>query len=576
MVVGLVLVPLCVNAKAESAGKLYFLEPGNSLPLGPHVHIEVDNEGPTVVFGKTEDYQNRNYLYLSKKIELWDAGVKYKAEFLGLKKAVLRPQSVIRLSSENCPEPVLKTTEGSGNWNWNFNNPASNRDGGMNFARVSTEPFLSVGSTAQGAEILVVSNFGIAVMNSSGLQSKAIKFKKTNGETIICPYNEKTKGYDIPKPAQGHGAIAGPVPGTVSEQSKIGPATVILSKKYPGAKTLATVKVNNAEKNSGPFIFDYQVPDFYSASLGTPVYHDEPAAQSAASTQAVAASQSVAATPTYYAPDKDFPETWKLRLNPPILEEFGLTTSGPSKSEAIVECTLWKFGEHLFGYGGYSYSDSGQYKGGNIEGTLKNGKLSLRMTGILNMQLDATVPTSSLSVIKGRALVADDISAGGVQAGKSANNRDFALEQDNSPAKIKEHEKFLASIKQIPPGKKYWNALCVLPSTSGTGGIIQQSIQLSNLEQSAGESSKRTMDKVGELAHSHYCAWLETKNAWGKNHQVTLAHETIAERLYNRMLSAKDRSYDPYYSEYINLLKANGKSAEAKAIAAQMKTFPMR
>lgn len=538
------------------------------MDLAPGVVLVAGEDGPFVLFGKERDYAKRNFLYLDKKIDIWNGGTRAQAELLGIKRNVLRPQFVVQITTDTAP-PVLSKQDTSGGCQWSYNNPRSNRDR-LNFATVSKAPLLMVGSAgSESNELLVVTNYGVAALSSDRLRPSAIMFKRDTGEMLVCPWNEKMRDYDIPASARGHGIIKGPVDGKPSITTKIGPSTVVLATEYPGSKFTATLTVDKTQQGfKGPYILAYEVPDFYSASLGLPTYvEDTPASAPRAAKR-------------YYKPDNGFPAAWQLRLNPPITEEYGLGPNGPAMGEAVIHCTLWKFGDTVYGNGGYSYSDCGLQKSGQIEGTIAGNKMSLTMTGSLNMQLDGPAP-SATSGCKGTAIVSDSITGRSIvtATGKlnplAANKREFTLSPGNNTSSTgSARDRFLSQIDLIPPNTEYWNAICALPGNYGSESILQNTIRLVKEEQNSPDSGREVLYRCGDLAHMQYCAWLESANSRGKNHPITLAHAEIAEKLYKRILESKRSRSQHHLKNYIKMLTATGKVSEAKSVEEEMKKLP--
>lgn len=567
----LVLLTSTSQCLAASLTKKLYLEPGQRAELAPGVSVMADQHGPGVLFGAQPNVSPRNFLYLDKKIEIWSRGTRAKAELLGVKRNVLRPQYVIQVTSESSGAPQLSTQPAGGKCDWNYNNPASTRDK-LNFATVSRDPFLMIGSRSDTEDIMVVTNYGVAAVSGGSLRPSAIKFQKKTGEILVCPWNEKLRDYDIPNSARGHGIIRGPVEGRSSLTVNIGPSKVVIAKEYPKHKFTADITVEKAQ--SAPreaIILNYEVPDFYSASLGMPTYV-EPTASNAAPKL----------VQRFYKPDAGFPATWRLKLNPPIVAEFGMGPNGLAMGEVAIICTLWKFGDKVYGSGGYRYSDCGLFKGGQIEGTITGNKMSMRMAGTLDLQLEGTALTAIGS--KGNAVVSDSVSGSTVEPqsistpanqsyNRSGNKREFALIPDNTEDN-KEVNKFLSDIALIPPGTEYWNALCALPGNYGSGSILTNTLRLVQAERSYGWSGYRTIDKCGDLAHMQYCAWLESANSRGKNHAITLAHAEIAEKLYKRVLDAKQSRSQHQLRNYSKMLKANGKLNEAKFVDQQIRKLP--
>lgn len=545
----------------------HFLEPGQRVELTPGSVLVAEENGPLVVFGKERDQTRRNFLYLDKRIEVWNGGTRACATLLGVKRNVARPQYVVQISTETT-RPVLNKQDTSGPCDWSYNNPCSGRDS-LNFSTVSKSPLLMVGSASQTTDLLIVTNYGVAAIKSDELRPRAIKFKKKTGEVLVCPWNEKLGDYDIPQSARGHGMINGPVEGNSSIKTRIGPASVILNKAYPGSRFTATLSIDGSEASfKGPIIVAYEVPDFYSASLGMPTYVEENQVNSPKTVT------------RYYKPDANFPASWELRLNPPIMEEFGLGPHGPAMGEAVIQCSLWKFGDKIYGNGGYSYSDCGLQKGGQIEGSITDNKMSLRMTGSLDMQLDGPAP-SSTSGCKGIAIVSDKINSGRAfatatktSANQSGNRRAFTLSPSNLQSTNKARDAFLSQIDLIPPNTEYWNAICALPGNYGSQSILQDTVRLVKSEQPPGINKYELWSRWGSLAHMQYCAWLESANSRGKNHPITLAHADIADKLYERILEARYSRSEHHLRNYIKILEANGRSGEARAVQEQIKKLP--
>ncbi|MBY0357971.1 MAG: hypothetical protein K2W82_08220 [Candidatus Obscuribacterales bacterium] len=262
----------------------------------------------------------------------------------------------------------------------------------------------------------------------------------------------------------------------------------------------------------------------------------------------------------FLAPDAGFAEYWKFELNPPIMVEYGMGPNGAAMGKANIECRLWKFGDLLFGSGGYTYSDCGLYKGGSIEGHLKGGKLTLKMSGSLNLEFDA-VASSSVGPFQGQIILKDQ--------GTSSNRQAVFLQSAASedPRALSWRSK----MRSIPFNKNYWNALTVSPGIHGKPSpyelcLVSQTLELVNAEAKYAKNSEQVLREVEELASLHFSGWKITREDFGMNNLACMAHASIADALYRRLLANQAAPKQYVVKNYVEFLLASGRNAEAQSV----------
>ncbi|MBX9666163.1 MAG: hypothetical protein K2X93_01035 [Candidatus Obscuribacterales bacterium] len=531
----------CTDAQSQPAadkskGKTKIVKTviaGQDIAIDDGIALSADERTPLLLFKSSNSTEIPPTLEVSKETTVWNNGRTTRFQLLGLRNDVESHSRAYAVSIETFPSPTPKfSNTASGSYSWSYNNSTSLHDG-TTFKVISTNPLLVIGSDSglgSSNDYTVVTNFGIRAVKGKALNPKAIRFKKNSGEEILCPWKESISYYDIPESAKGHGTIRGPAPGTSTCATSIGPAKIVLSRTYPG-KGLTDVSLNVAPGAlyHGPFILSYTVPDFYSASIGIPTYIPP-------------GSQPPMKYVRHAAHDADFRETWALELNPPIMVEYGMGADGPATGAARISFQIWKFGDKLYGSGGYSYSDCGLRGGGWLEGEINDGVVSIKMTGQPNMTLISTLVTRD--EIRGTAKILGDAPGFGPQS--SSSSRTFVLKASNSgddgtftrSSSESNSKGRFSDLERKGANKDYWDALTTAPGTYGRNSLALETERLIQAE-SVPSSSKYSLDgKLRSLAHMQYCAWLSHKSKLGLNHPITVANGKVAEVLFQRVLSS--------------------------------------
>ncbi len=520
--------------KPPGKTKIVTVIAGQDIAIDDGITLSADERTPLVVFKTSRTRELPPTLELSKETTVWNNGKTTKLQLLGLRNDVESANKAYAVSIETTPAPAPKfNNSASGSYSWSYNNSTSLQDG-TTFKVISTNPLLVVGSDSrQGSsnDVTLITNFGIKTVNGKALSPKAIRFKKNSGEEILCPWKESISYYDIPDSAKGHGTIRGPAPGSSTCETSIGPAKVVLSKTYPGnGLTNVSMNIPSRAASSGPLILNYTLPDFYSASIGLPTYISP-------------GSQPQSNYVRHPAHDANFRETWSLELNPPIMVDHGMGADGPVTGAARISLQLWKFGDKLYGSGGYSYSDCGLRGGGWLEGDIKNGVVTIRMSGQPNMTLTSNLVTRD--EIRGTARIVGDSPVGGFGTQSSSSSRTFVLKAYNSsdegtfirPTSESNSKGKFSDLERKAANKAYWDALTTAPGAYARYSLALETERLIQAESVPSASNYALDGRLRSLAHMQYCAWLSHKSKLGLNHPITVANGKCAEVLFQRVLS---------------------------------------
>jgi len=523
------------SAKSIVDPNVQTIQVGQMKKIGPNLTMGADDRSPFLLFSAPD----QGPIELSNEATLWDDGTETHFEVLGVRNDVESGGTAfaVRVTSKKAATPKIGECA-KGSYAWSYNDPTSLKDG-MTYSTISQNPLAIVGSSPQN-QLVVVTNYGTAKLNGSELAPRS----------------------------SGGGSE-----GVMTALGSAGPAHVRVSRDYGGRivnaqrRTDLEIKVSNAGAYKGPIILNYKLPHFSQAASGLKVYVPPSAVPAGAIKR-------------YDKSDDDVPKYWKLTMEPPILVEHGLGPQGVLTGPADISLELWKFGNQLYGTGGYTYSDTMSQAGGLCDGELKDGKFNLKLVGAPNLFLSAT--SVSKNEIKGSAKVSGSI-AGGGYAPQPEGDRAFILtvsEPAPEPFGMNERPKMEAQLNSIPAGIKYWNALAVTPGGWSRSSLIIDTTRLMEAEQQservpAGSRNYGLESAVSALAHDHYCAWKSSVHQRGLNHPITKAHEALAEQLYRRMIAGEPRdairSNEHSMQKFCEILRETNREKDAIAIEEQLK-----
>lgn len=520
-----VLVSLAGCGMGITGGEQYPLPSGvqsvdrdSSIKLTPRVHIDADEHGPVVHvnYTGTEDTSNAHpdELPLSNRLELWDSGMAFTIECLGLRRDVENsdePVYAVRVISKNTPAPevsaVAKPASGVLAWDDGHSTAPTGGDSRVAYTLVSHSPLLAVGVDAS-THATLITNFGIRTVDIARL-------------------------YETPD-VRGKKEL---LPAATSMELEVGPAHVTLMRDASSGKTTASITVSDSKNYQGTIISNFDVPDEDGSSLGMATYinpnRPQPPELSA-----------------FQRPDPAFGRSWELQLDPPIKVEHGLGRGGrASEGPAVIHAILWKLGDRIYGYAGYNFSDTLTPAGGRVEGIFgDDGKLVMRIIGEPNMRLESTWV--------GADEISGNASVWGHPPGSSTKPERyhrFKLVKKRDDAG-REEDKLCAQIDMLTPNLEYWDAITCAPSESYRTSMVAETVRLMRDDQAAGPESRDSLSAASTLAHSQYTAWLSSRNFWGENHPITQANKRIATALYKRVLQTNPLDYEYAMEDYVKML----------------------
>lgn len=486
----------------------------NSIEITPNLHIDAGRDGPAA-------HINDKYsVPIKNRVQVWDSGKLCTIECLGLRRDIENkdgPVFAVRVRSQEAPAPVIAANKSaSGTFAWEDGHPTNITTRGSEtiYSVVSHDPLLAVGMDDSG-RATVVTNFGISEIDAAELY----KITEVKGST------------------------------TAKVETDIGPAHVTLARMQPSGKTSASITVSDPTSYKGTIICDIETPDRYSSALGMATYINPNSPQPPDLS-------------AFQKPDPSFAKSWELQLDPPIKSERGTspnasTTEGPAHLHAM----LWKLGDRIYGYSGYNFSGTSTPAGGRVEGTLQDGKLTLRVMGEPNMKLESTWV--------GADEISGNASVWGYPAGASSSPPEryhkFKLIKKNDD-EGREEDKLCAEIDMLPPNLEYWDAITCAPSESYRTSLVAETVRLMRDDQTAGQESKNSLNAASSLAHTQYTAWLSSRNFWGENHPITQANKRIAETLYKRVLRSDPLDYEYAMEDYIKMLTQAHDEKGAKVV----------
>lgn len=499
---------------------------GSSIELTPHLRIDADRYGPVVHL----DYdgnglwpRHSSELPFKSRVQVWDSGKTFTIECLGLRRDIENqdePVYAVRVVSKPAPAPEISANKpASGTFNLgdgHSTNPTSRRDD-FSYSVVSHDPLLAVGLD-DCAWATLITNFGVGKIDAADLY----------------------KIPDVPdkKPRGKEQAIT-------KVETDVGPAHVTLTRIMPPGKATASISVSDPKSYKGTIlcdicdicdISDLDTPDHYNTALGMPTYVNPNSPQPPELS-------------AFQKADPAFVKSWELQLDPPLTIKHGLSSDGGiAESPANFHALLWKLDDRIYGYSGYSYSNTFTPAGGRVEGTLQDGKLTLLVMGELNLKLESS--WVGADEISGNASVWGYMPA---SITKPKRYHKFKLIKKRDDAG-REEDKLCAQIDMLAPNLDYWDAITCAPSETYRTSILAQTVRLMRADQIDGPDSRHAISAAASLAHTQYSAWLSSRNFWGENHPITRANKRIATELYRRVLRTNPLEYEYAMQDYIRML----------------------
>lgn len=238
--------------------------------------------------------------------------------------------------------------------------------------------------------------------------------------------------------------------------------------------------------------------------------------------------------------DSQWHRTWQLQLDPPIMTEFGLGANGPVTGPATYHFTLWKFGDHLYGCGAYTYSDTNSIVGGSVEGRLSGKNIELALRGKPGLQLTGSLMPAGKGYA-GSAILKDVVPGSPIH--QSSNARFTLLAEPGNPYNVtsQDDEATFGQVMQVPANVEWWTPLAVLPQFGlyyGERKMLMEAV-LSALKH---PMDAHICNRLSEHLYGSYC---RSKEFRGAQREVTRAIWQSANAARERVKRLDPSQYKP-------------------------------